>query len=112
MHTYLEDAISKELFDYVIISLVLHEMNNTLADALLKEAKRLVKPNGKILVVEWEEPRGVLRNTAFSLIRYIEPEGFNIFLKQDFKLYFKERGLYLKQTSHYDYSRIFEIIKA
>ncbi len=42
MHTYLEDAISKELFDYVIISLVLHEMNNTLADALLKEAYTLL----------------------------------------------------------------------
>lgn len=46
MHTYLEDAththFSKELFDYVIISLVLHEMNNTLADALLKEAYTLL----------------------------------------------------------------------
>lgn len=46
MHTYLEDAththFSKELFDYVIISLVLYEMNNTLADTLLKEAYTLL----------------------------------------------------------------------
>ncbi len=115
MHLYLEDATHThfldEAFDYVVLSLVLHEVNEEVREALLIEAKRLVKPTGKILILEWEQPKRFLQKIAFIFIHLLEPKDFNTFIKYNFKAYFKQKGLNLIQTRHYDYSCIFELKK-
>ena len=43
-------------FDVVLISLVLHELEDDLAGRLIREAKRVLKEDGRIIVTEWERP--------------------------------------------------------
>ena len=115
MHLYLEDATHTHFpagaFDYVVLSLVLHEVNEDVREALLIEAKRLVKSTGRILIVEWEPPKRFFPKIAFLFIRLMESKDFNLFMKYNFKAYFKQKGLNLIQTRHYDYSCIFELKK-
>jgi ubiquinone/menaquinone biosynthesis C-methylase UbiE len=43
---------SNNSFDYVLIMAVLHHLTDTEVDQVLSEAKRVLKPNGKILIME------------------------------------------------------------
>lgn len=46
-------------FDAVILSLVLHEISHDLAARMLAEARRLLAPDGQLIVIEWEAPRNL-----------------------------------------------------
>lgn len=93
-------------FDVILISLVLHEMPKELAEKILIEAKRILKPNGKVLVVEWEAPQSTLKKVLFYFIRKLEPKGFDEFLKMDINNYFGKYGLEIKEIKHCDYSKV------
>ena len=47
-------SFENECFDKVLLSLVLHEMEEGLAAKIISEAIRVLKPNGEIIVAEWE----------------------------------------------------------
>jgi demethylmenaquinone methyltransferase/2-methoxy-6-polyprenyl-1,4-benzoquinol methylase len=47
-----ETTFKDNTFDVILISLVLHEVPEELAEKILKEAKRLLKPEGKLLIIE------------------------------------------------------------
>ena len=49
-------GIEEESFDYAIIGLVLHECNPELWKSILAETRRILKPNGRIIILEWERP--------------------------------------------------------
>jgi len=95
-----------EEFDVVLISLVLHEISQELAGQLLSEAKRVLKSNGKLIVLEWEEPVRRLKKIAFYLIKKTEPKGFEEFLKYDMHHYFALSGFIINQIVHCDYSKV------
>lgn len=40
-------------FDKVLLSLVLHEVNEVLAEQIISEAKSVLKSDGEILIAEW-----------------------------------------------------------
>lgn len=107
----IQTGLPDESFDYIIISLVLHESSPEFAANLLKEAKRLLKPKGKLLILEWEQPRSLLKKLIFVPIMLLEPKGFKAFLQNDFNVYFKTQGLRLLKTTHCNYSRVFEVGK-
>lgn len=98
------------VFDVVIISLVLHEMGKPLAKKILSEAKRVLKSDGKILVIEWEKPKHIIQRLMFFIIKFFEFQNFEHFLNIDFEKYFKDNGLIIKHIKHCDYTRIFELI--
>jgi Methylase involved in ubiquinone/menaquinone biosynthesis len=98
-------------FDEVLISLVLHEAGAELSKQILMEAKRVLKPDGNIIVVEWEQPRQILKIIMFGFIRLLEPKGFSEFLRTDMNRYFKRYGLFLKEEVHCDYSRVLKLTK-
>jgi demethylmenaquinone methyltransferase/2-methoxy-6-polyprenyl-1,4-benzoquinol methylase len=99
-------------FDAVLISLVLHEAGAELSKQILMEAKRVLKPDGSIFVVEWEQPRhDILKRFMFWFIRTLEPKGFKKFLKMDMNQYFEQFGLYIKEEVHCDYSRVMKLAK-
>lgn len=104
-------GIKGEQFDYIILSLVLHESSSELAASILSEAKRLLKKNGRILILEWEVPKTMLRKAAFYPIMKLEPKGFDKFVHMDFKQYFAKHHLQLVKTVHCNYSRVFELAK-
>jgi len=97
-------------FDIAVISLVLHEMDQHLAAKILTEAKRILSENGKIIVVEWEQPKTIFRKIIFSTIKAMESKRFPAFLSQDFEHYFRGHGLSIKSSIACDYSRVFELV--
>lgn len=101
-----------QTFDVILISLVLHEISEELADHIMLEAKRVLKPDGKILIVEWEEPQRLLQKILFYLIRKTEPKGFEQFLKKDLKQYFDRFQLDIVEIIHSDYTKVFHIKKS
>ena len=101
----------KEVFDVIVIALVLHEIPRELAINIISEAKRILKPNGKILVMEWEEPKSFFQRIVFFPIKKLEPKGFDQFLKLDLKSYFLEYGLTITEIRHCDYSKVISLEK-
>jgi len=98
-------------FDRALISLVLHESSPELAEAILTEAKRLIKKDGRLLILEWEKPKSLWQRILFYPIMKLEPKGFDEFVEMDFNAYFRKHGLQLMKTVHCDYSRVFEVAK-
>lgn len=105
--THLEFA--DHVFDVVIISLILHEMGKPLAQKTLSEARRVLKPEGTVLVVEWEQPQGLFQKFMFSIIKQLEFQNFEHFLNKDFDQYFKNNGFTIRDVKHCDYTRIFKL---
>jgi len=100
-----------ETFDIILISLVLHETDAKLAEQILLEAGRVLKKDGKVIVVEWEEPKKLIKKLMFFPIRKMEPKGFEKFLKLDLKDYFEQNGLYIEEIKHCDYSKVIKLRK-
>lgn len=70
-HTGLES----ESFDYIIIGLVLHECNEMLWNRILSEAHRLLKKDGKLIILEWDKQRAISRKIKFAPIYVLEVLG-------------------------------------
>lgn len=96
-------------FDVVLISLILHEIDKNLAGKIINEAKRVLKPNGEIVIVEWEEPRHIFQRFLFRFIKLLEPTGFKEFIKLDLYEYFYSYGLKVKKAAHCDYSQVLKL---
>jgi demethylmenaquinone methyltransferase/2-methoxy-6-polyprenyl-1,4-benzoquinol methylase len=79
-------------FDVILLSLVLHEMSEDLQKEILYEAKRVLRDNGRIIVIEWEQPTKLMQRIVFSTIKPFEPKVFKAFLKMDLSVYFKKLG--------------------
>ncbi|BCN30749.1 class I SAM-dependent methyltransferase [Anaeromicropila herbilytica] len=101
-----ETKFKDNTFDVILISLVLHEISEELAEKILLEAKRILKPDGKLLIIEWEEPQSLLNKTLFFPIRKLEPKGFEQFLKLDMKSYFERFGFKISRMNHADYTKV------
>lgn len=104
-------SYDESAFDIAVISLVLHEIDQNLASKILTEAKRILSKNGKIIVVEWEQPKTFFRKIVFSTVKAMESKGFPAFLTQDFERYFAGHGLSIKSSIACDYSRVFELVR-
>lgn len=96
-------------FDIVLISLILHEIDKNLVGKIINEAKRVLKPDGDIVIVEWEEPKHFFQRFMFGFIRLLEPKGFKEFIKLDLKEYFTVYGLKVKRMIHCDYSQVLKL---
>ena len=110
-----EDALSMsfpdEMFDFALISLVLHESSEDFNKKLFAEAARVLKKEGKLMIVEWEEPKTFLKKIFFLPIKLMEPKGFRSFLKMDMNMFFSDHGFHIKETKHCDYSKIYLLEK-
>jgi demethylmenaquinone methyltransferase/2-methoxy-6-polyprenyl-1,4-benzoquinol methylase len=98
-------------FDVVLISLVLHEVDDNVRYKIMKEAKRVLKIKGKIIIVEWDKPKKIIQKLMFFIIELSEPSWFKEFLKLDIKEYVKKFTLKVLSEKKYDYTRIIEITK-
>lgn len=103
-------SLDDHSFDIAVISLVLHEMEPHIASKILKEAKRVLSKDGKIIVVEWEPPKTLFRKIIFSTVKAMESKSFPLFLSQDFDRYFAENGLAVQASVACDYSRVFALV--
>lgn len=93
-------------FDKILLSLVLHEMDESLANQILSEAKRVLKPDGKILLTEWEPCGHFLQRLLFLPISLLEPRPYRSFIKKDLPSYFESLGLRVQSVKHCNYSQV------
>lgn len=98
-------------FDVILLSLVLHEISEDLRIAILNEAKRLLSPNGQIIIIEWEQPTSIFQKVMFAPIKLLEPKGFKGFLRKDLFVYFKEMGFTVIDTTACDYTKVIRLVK-
>jgi len=113
--TLVMDAINMNFddnyFDVVLISLVLHEVDDTIRHKIMKEAKRVLKNKGKIIIIEWAKPKKLIQKLLFSIIELLEPKGFKEFLQLNIMEYIEKFSLKVLSEKKCDYTRIIEIIK-
>ena len=93
-------------FDKILISLILHEMETDLAEKIMKEAVRVLKDNGEIIVTEWEPSDRVLRKILFAPIQFLEPKPYKSFVRKDLYEYFSQFGLEIASYEHCDYTKV------
>ena len=70
-----------KFFDKILLSLVLHEVEENLAEKILAEAKRVLKDDGEIIVTEWEKSRKFSRRALFLPIDFLEPKPVKLFIE-------------------------------
>lgn len=93
--------------DIVILGLVLHEMETELAAKILKEAGRLLKEDGTLLVLEWERSNSLWKRLKFLPIAMIEPKLFRTFFPRKKEEYFRKHGYETKRHITCDYSAVY-----
>lgn len=98
-------------FDKILISLVLHELDEELADEIILEAKRVLKDDGEMIVTEWEPSRQLSKKICFFPIHCLEPKSYGRFLKKDLYKYFNKHGLEFVQWLHCDYTKVITLRK-
>ena len=98
-------------FDKVLLSLVLHETDEALASKMLCEAIRVLKPNGEIIITEWERSKELVKKIVFFPIEVLEPKSYKSFVVKDLYAYFADFGLEVVEEKHCDYSKVLRLKK-
>ena len=98
-------------FDKVLLSLVLHEIDEEIATSIINEAIRVLKPNGEIIITEWERSKKLLQKIIFFPIEVLEPKPYKSFVVKDLHSYFKAFGLTVTEEIHCDYSKVLKLKK-
>ena len=98
-------------FDKVLVSLILHEMETDLAARIMKEAIRVLRENGEIIVTEWEPSKKIFRKILFVPIHFLEPKPYKPFIRKDLYDYFGQFGLEIASYEHCDYTKVIVLKK-
>ena len=98
-------------FDKILLSLVLHELDEELAEKMMIEARRVLKDNGKIIITEWEPSKQPVKRLLFLPIHYLEPKSYRKFIEKDLYSYFRQFGLKLERYEHCDYTKVITLVK-
>ncbi len=93
-------------FDKILISLVLHELDEELAAKIVSEAKRVLKDGGEIIITEWEPSKQLFKRILFAPIHYLEPKTYRRFIKMDLYSYFEKYELSIQKYIHCDYTKV------
>lgn len=102
-------------FDYIILGLVLHECNAELRKGILAEAHRLLKDDGRLIILEWDKQIKLSRQIKFSLLYACEvlvnPKYFKEFYYSDKNDYFKKYGFETKENHECNYTAVMSMEK-
>ena len=93
-------------FDYIIIGLVLHECNPELWKSILSEAYRLLKKDGRLIVLDWDRQNSIRGWIKFSPLYICEslvtPKYFKEYYYSDKRLFFSDYGFELERMERCD----------
>lgn len=104
-------SFESDSFDKILLSLVLHEMDEELRSKILSEARRVLKKDGKIIITEWERSSKLSKRLLFMPVHLLEPKPYREFLKKDMYSYFAKHGLQIEKYIHCDYTKVL-VLKA
>lgn len=84
------------------ISLGLHDMPYEIDLAVLKEMKRVVRKKGKILIVDYNEPRNHLASKiAHHIIRHYETKNYDPFIRRGLRRILQDVGLTIARRTDF-----------
>ncbi len=99
-------------FDIAMVSFGLHELSYILMVDLLKEMHRVLKPQGKLFIVDYEKENGRMKSFLLSMfLKIFEPEHIDEFLKHDWDYIFDNTGFKLNEMKKCYFSKILSAIK-
>ena len=111
----LNTGIIDSTFDYVIIGLVLHECNPDLWAGILREAYRILKDNGHLIILEWEKQSDIKRKIKYAPLYLTEvmnnPRYFKEFFRADKKEFFTKYGFETEQHINCNYTTVLSLKK-
>lgn len=107
-------GLREKCFDYIVIGLVLHECSPELRNGILNEAYRLLKDDGKLIVLEWEKENNIYRKIKYAPLYALEVlncKSFKDFYNCDKAELFAKNGFYMERKISCNYSSVMELSK-
>lgn len=99
-------------FDIVMISFALHELDYELMMRILKEMSRVVKPNGKLYIIDYEREENLLPSLFLSiLLKVFEPSHMQRFLQYDWNKILGELGFQVVGKEKYLFSKLISAVR-
>ncbi|MEW6102022.1 MAG: class I SAM-dependent methyltransferase [Candidatus Omnitrophota bacterium] len=85
-------------FDVSCISFALHDMPAGVRGKVLKEIRRVTKPNGIIIIVDYGLPEsGIGRALVYNLVKLYEGKYYREFIKSDLAGFLTMAGIEIKE---------------
>lgn len=110
-----QTGLKGESFDYIIIGLVLHECDANLWHRILKEVHRLLKADGRLIILEWEKQTSMCRKLKFAPLYVLEVLGNMKYFKQmyysDKSSFFKKYGFETVEKQECNYTMVLSMRK-
>lgn len=109
-----DSGLKEKSFDYIVIGLVLHECTPELRAGILKEARHLLKDDGKLIILEWAKETSILRKLKYAPLYALEIlncKYFKEFYNCNKKDYFLQNGFMLKREISCNYSSVMVLNK-
>jgi len=110
-----ESGLKENSYDYIVIGLVLHECSPLLRERIISEAYRLLRDDGKLIVLEWEKQNSLFRKIKYAPLYVLEVlncKDFKAFFECDKAEYFKLNGFATETEYHCNYSTVMVLTKA
>jgi len=100
-----------EYFDVVTIGLGLHEVPANIRPNIIKEAYRVLEKNGKMIILDFDQPRNIFLRYSFKVFVKIAEPYVPSFLQQDLIKMFEDVGFdNISKKNHY--SSLFQVLTA
>lgn len=91
-----------KIFDLVTITWTLHEVPFEDGIKVLQEMKRVVKDNGRVLVMDYSQPkRSLVSKILYPILAILETSNYKEYIKNGIDSYIDEVGLNLVSEDNY-----------
>lgn len=105
-----QTGLEDDSFDYIIIGLVLHECNAELWKGILGEAHRLLKNDGRLIILEWDKQIATSRKIKFAPLYLTEvlgnPKYFKEFYYSDKSKFFGKYRFEMLEKHECNYTAV------
>jgi demethylmenaquinone methyltransferase/2-methoxy-6-polyprenyl-1,4-benzoquinol methylase len=99
-------------FDIVMISFALHELDYELMMRILSEMSRVVKPDGKLYIIDYEQGDSFLKNLILSAhLKIFEPSHMPRFLQYDWNKILGELRFQVVGIEKYLFSKLISAVR-
>jgi ubiquinone/menaquinone biosynthesis C-methylase UbiE len=98
-------------FEAVMISFALHEFEQGLREKVFKEISGVLKPGGKLCVIDFARQDDRLNRIFIKAWALFEPAGFSAFLGLDWQTHLKPYGLRFESEREYSFSKLYVLRK-
>ena len=111
-----DTGLKDEMFDYIIIGLVLHECDSNLWKSILSEVYRLLKKDGRLIILDWERQTVLSDKLKFAPMYITEnivtPKYFKEYYYSDKEAFFSRYGFEAETNVRCKYTFVMTLKKS